>query len=285
LSPPLPENHTCTLLVRFFQSPHQYTKQQFQSKFKGLYRILSLQKENSKQKMEVPMIQFRNVNKIYRTGANDYPVLKNVSFGIEKGEYVIITGKSGSGKSTLLNILTGVDNASSGDVMVNGTNILRLDEAQMTRWRGENVGIVFQFFQLIPTLSVLENILLPMDLMNRIPQGKRMERAKELLAMVGLSGHDGKMPSALSGGEQQRVAIARAIANNVELIVADEPTGNLDTKNAEMIFDILSELNKSGKTIVMVTHEKDTMKGASRKIIVKDGEVLEDYLLKGGCVQ
>lgn len=231
------------------------------------------------------MIQFRNVNKIYRTGANDYPVLKNVSFGIEKGEYVIITGKSGSGKSTLLNILTGVDNASSGDVMVNGTNILRLDEAQMTRWRGENVGIVFQFFQLIPTLSVLENILLPMDLMNRIPQGKRMERAKELLAMVGLSGHDGKMPSALSGGEQQRVAIARAIANNVELIVADEPTGNLDTKNAEMIFDILSELNKSGKTIVMVTHEKDTMKGASRKIIVKDGEVLEDYLLKGGCVQ
>ena len=230
------------------------------------------------------MIQFRNVNKIYRTGANDYPVLKNVSFGIEKGEYVIITGKSGSGKSTLLNILTGVDNASSGDVMVNGTNILRLDEAQMTRWRGENVGIVFQFFQLIPTLSVLENILLPMDLMNRIPQGKRMERAKELLAMVGLSGHDGKMPSALSGGEQQRVAIARAIANNVELIVADEPTGNLDTKNAEMIFDILSELNKSGKTIVMVTHEKDTMKGASRKIIVKDGEVLEDYLLKGGCV-
>jgi len=235
--------------------------------------------------MEVPMIQFRNVNKIYRTGANDYPVLKNVSFGIEKGEYVIITGKSGSGKSTLLNILTGVDNASSGDVMVNGTNILRLDEAQMTRWRGENVGIVFQFFQLIPTLSVLENILLPMDLMNRIPQGKRMERAKELLAMVGLSGHAGKMPSALSGGEQQRVAIARAIANNVELIVADEPTGNLDTKNAEMIFDILSELNKSGKTIVMVTHEKDTMKGASRKIIVKDGEVLEDYLLKGGCVQ
>ena len=231
------------------------------------------------------MIQFRNVNKIYRTGANDYPVLKNVSFGIEKGEYVIITGKSGSGKSTLLNILTGVDNASSGDVMVNGTNILRLDEAQMTRWRGENVGIVFQFFQLIPTLSVLENILLPMDLMNRIPQGRRMERAKELLAMVGLSGHDGKMPSALSGGEQQRVAIARAIANNVELIVADEPTGNLDTKNAEMIFDILSELNKSGKTIVMVTHEKDTMKGASRKIIVKDGEVLEDYLLKGGCVQ
>ena len=231
------------------------------------------------------MIQFRNVNKIYRTGANDYPVLKNVSFGIEKGEYVIITGKSGSGKSTLLNILTGVDNASSGDVMVNGTNILRFDEAQMTRWRGENVGIVFQFFQLIPTLSVLENILLPMDLMNRIPQGKRMERAKELLSMVGLSGHAGKMPSALSGGEQQRVAIARAIANNVELIVADEPTGNLDTKNAEMMFDILSELNKSGKTIVMVTHEKDTMKGASRKIIVKDGEVLEDYLLKGGCVQ
>lgn len=231
------------------------------------------------------MIEFRNVNKIYHTGSNDYPVLRNVSFGIEKGEYVLITGKSGSGKSTLLNILTGVDTASSGDVVINGTNILHFDETQMTRWRGENVGIVFQFFQLIPTLSALENILLPMDLINRIPQQSRTEKAKELLAMVGLSEHTEKMPSALSGGEQQRVAIARALANDVDLIVADEPTGNLDSKNAEIIFDILHELKKTGKTIVMVTHEKDIIKGASRKIIIKDGEVREDYPMKGAGAQ
>jgi len=227
------------------------------------------------------MIQFRNVSKIYQTGNNDYPVLRNVSFSIEKGEYVIITGKSGSGKSTLLNILTGVDGASSGDVIVNNTNIFRLNEAQMTKWRGENVGIVFQFFQLIPTLSILENILLPMDLIDKIPKHSRMQKAKELLAMIGLSGHYEKMPSSLSGGEQQRVAIARSLANDVDLLIADEPTGNLDSKNADVVFDILDNLKQAGKTIVMVTHERDIMKGASRKIVIKDGEVQEDYPLKG----
>ncbi len=230
------------------------------------------------------MIQFRNVSKIYHSGLNDYPVLKDVSLEIEKGEYVLITGKSGSGKSTLMNILTGVDYASSGEVMVNDTNILRFNEAQMTRWRGENVGIVFQFFQLISTLSVLENILLPMDLIDKIPYRLRAKKAMELLELVGLSKHSEKMPSALSGGEQQRVAIARALANDVDLIVADEPTGNLDTKNAEMVFDIFCELKRAGKTIVMVTHEKDIIKGASRKIIIKDGEVNEDYPLKGAFV-
>jgi putative ABC transport system ATP-binding protein len=230
------------------------------------------------------MIQFKNVSKIYQTSGVAAPVLHNISFGIKKGEYVLITGKSGSGKSTLLNILTGVDGASGGDVVVNGTNILRLNEAQMTKWRGENVGIVFQFFQLIPTLSVLENLLLPMDLISKIPKQHRKNRAIELLAMVGLSGHEDKMPSALSGGEQQRVAIARSLANDIDLIIADEPTGNLDSKNAEMVFELLDKLNQDGKTIIMVTHEKDIMKGASRKIIIKDGMVQEDYPLKGACV-
>lgn len=227
------------------------------------------------------MIQFRNVNKVYQTGLHDYPILKNVSFTVEKGEYILITGKSGSGKSTLLNILTGVDNASSGEVIVNGTNILKFEEAQMTRWRGENVGIVFQFFQLIPTLSILENILLPMDLMNKIPPQERIAKAKKLLTSVGLKEHAEKMPSTLSGGEQQRAAIARALANEVDLIIADEPTGNLDSKNAEMVFEIFEILKNAGKTIVMVTHERDVIKGASRKIILKDGEVQNDYLLKG----
>jgi putative ABC transport system ATP-binding protein len=234
--------------------------------------------------MEVSiMIQFKNVSKIYRSGANDYPALCNVSFNIEKGEYVLITGKSGSGKSTLLNVLTGVDGATSGDVMVNSTNILRLNEAELTKWRGENVGIVFQFFQLIPTLSVLENILLPMDLIDKIPKHLRIKKAEELLNMVGLSGHEEKMPSALSGGEQQRVAIARSLANDVDIIVADEPTGNLDSKNAEMVFDILDKLKNAGKTVIVVTHERDVIKGASRKIFIKDGAIQEDYPLKEAC--
>lgn len=227
------------------------------------------------------MIQFRNVSKIYRTGAIDYPVLKKITFSIEKGEYVLITGKSGSGKSTLLNILTGVDSASGGDVMVGGTNILRLNEAEMTKWRGENVGIIFQFFQLIPTLSVLENILLPMDLIGKISSPRRQERANELLAMVGLSGHEEKMPSSLSGGEQQRVAIARSLANDVDLLIADEPTGNLDSKNADMIFDVFDRLKKAGKTIVMVTHEREVMKGVTRKIVIRDGEIHDDIMVKG----
>ena len=227
------------------------------------------------------MIKFQNVNKVYRTGTNDYPVLRNVSINIEKGEYVLITGKSGSGKSTLLNILTGVDDATSGEVLVNGTNILKFNEAQMTKWRGENLGIVFQFFQLIPTLSVLENILLPMDLMDKIHKQHRVKKAKELLAMVGLSGHEGKMPSTLSGGEQQRVAIARSLANDADLIIADEPTGNLDSKNAEMVFGILEKLNKSGKTIIIVSHEREVMQGANRKIVIKDGIIDEDNTLKG----
>lgn len=227
------------------------------------------------------MIQFKNVNKDYRIGANDYPALRNVSFTIEKGEYVLITGKSGSGKSTLLNILTGVDRASSGEVMVNNADIIRLNEAQITSWRGENVGIVFQFFQLIPTLSVLENILLPMDLVNKIPKHLRKKKAKELLELVGLKRHEAKMPTALSGGEQQRVAIARCLANDVDIIIADEPTGNLDSKNAEMVFDIFDKLKNAGKTVIVVTHERDILKGASRKIVIKDGVIKENYPLKG----
>lgn len=231
------------------------------------------------------MIKVKNVNKIYHSGTNDYHVLRNISFAVNKGEYVLITGKSGSGKSTLLNILTGVDGASSGDVLVNDTQILRLDESQLTKWRGETIGIIFQFFQLIPTLSVIENILLPMDLSARLPEHHRIEKARELLEMVGLSRHENKMPSALSGGEQQRVAIARAMANDVDLIVADEPTGNLDSINAELIFDLLKKLNQAGKTIIMVTHEKDVIPGASRKITIKDGEILENYSLKGAAGQ
>jgi len=229
------------------------------------------------------MIEFKNVSKNYLTKENEYPVLNNISLRIEKGEYVLITGKSGSGKSTLLNILTGVDTLTTGEVTVDSARITSFNEAEMTRWRGEHIGIVFQFFQLIPTLSVLENLLLPMDLMNKIPKEERITRAKALLEIVGLSLHAKKLPTALSGGQQQRVAIARSLANDVDMIIADEPTGNLDSKNAELVFDLLEKLNKSGKTIIMVTHEREPVKGASRKIVIKDGMINENYLLEGGA--
>lgn len=231
------------------------------------------------------MITVKNVKKIYKTGTVEYPILKGVSFSVQDGEFVLIMGKSGSGKSTLLNILTGVDTTSSGDVIINDRNILKLSEKQLTAWRGENLGIVFQFFQLIPTLSVLENILLPMDFVEKVPAKDRIDKAMGLLKLVGLESHANKMPSSLSGGEQQRVAIARALANDVNLIVADEPTGNLDSKNADMIFEILDNLKKRGKTIIMVTHEREILKGATRKILIKDGTIAEDiYLDKGSVV-
>lgn len=223
------------------------------------------------------MIRFKNVNKIYKNGDIDYKVLKNISFEIHKGEYVLITGKSGSGKSTLLNILNGVDTLSSGEVIVNGNNITRLNESQMSIWRGKNIGIIFQFFQLIPNISVIENILLPMDLIGTVPEKNRETKAMELLQTVGLSKHANKMPSSLSGGEQQRVAIARALANDVDIIVADEPTGNLDSINSKIIFDLFEKLNSSGKTIVMVSHEKEIMKGITRHIILQDGNIIKDY--------
>lgn len=228
------------------------------------------------------MISLKNIKKVYKTEAGEYAVLKDVNLEIGAGEFVVIQGKSGSGKSTLLNILTGVDKPTNGDVVINKINITNFDEGKMAEWRGKNIGIIFQFFQLIPTLSVLENILLPMDLVKKIPSKDRESKAMRLLEKVGLQKHANKMPSALSGGEQQRVAIARALANDVPILVADEPTGNLDSKNAEAIFELFFKLRQEGKTVVMVTHERDTIKGASRKILIKDGEITDDIDLETG---
>lgn len=227
------------------------------------------------------MIQIKNVSKIYQTGDISTTALKKISLDIEKEEYVLLTGRSGSGKSTLLNILTGVDKTSSGEVFINEKRITELSEDELSIWRGKQIGIIFQFFQLIPTLSVLENILLPMDFVNTIPVNKRDPRARELLKMVGMENHQNKMPASLSGGEQQRVAIARSLANDVPIIFADEPTGNLDSTNAEIIFNLLATLNKQGKTIVMVTHERDFIQGATRKVTLRDGDIIEDKSLRG----
>jgi putative ABC transport system ATP-binding protein len=193
------------------------------------------------------MVEFRNVSKVYGQGEGKRIVLDNVTINVQTGEYVWITGKSGSGKSTLLNMISGIDKSDSGYLYVNDLNVNGLSEEEMCSWRGANVGIVFQFFQLLPTLTVLENVLLPMNIAKVIPRKERAARAKELLKMVGLEGHENKYPAMLSGGEQQRVAIARALANDADLIIADEPTGNLDSRSSEDILKIFQELNQRGK--------------------------------------
>ncbi len=222
------------------------------------------------------MITIQSITKTYRENAQQTTILKGISLHIKSGEFVTIVGKSGSGKSTLLNMITGVDKPTSGTITIEGTNIVPLNENQMALWRGQHLGIVFQFFQLIPTLSVIENVLLPMDLVGNISAKDRQDHALQLLAKVGLKEHALKMPHHLSGGEQQRVAIARALANQVRLLVADEPTGNLDSKNTEMILKLFNTLKAEGNTIVMVTHEKERIPGCTRQITVKDGEIEDD---------
>lgn len=227
------------------------------------------------------MIEMTNVSKIYQTGKVASQALKEISLTIEQGEYVLLTGRSGSGKSTLLNILSGVDQLTEGNVVINHQHISSLREEELSSWRGKELGIIFQFFQPIPTLSVMENLLLPMDLIGAVPSEEREAKAYALLEMVGLEKHQDKLPNALSGGEQQRVAIARSLANDAPLILADEPTGNLDSVNAESIFSLLRELHLQGKTIVMVTHEREEIDGATRKITLKDGHIIEDKMIGG----
>lgn len=228
------------------------------------------------------MIEVKKVTKIYDTGSIATVALLDISFIVNDGEYVLLTGRSGSGKSTLLNILTGVDKPSKGEVFINSKRVTGYTENELAKWRGQQIGIVFQFFQLIPTLSVLENILLPMDIVGSIPQKQREKKATAILEMVGMATHKDKMPSALSGGEQQRIAIARSLANDAPIIFADEPTGNLDSKNAKMIFELLRKLNEHGKTIIMVTHEKEDILGSTRKITLKDGKIIADCNLHIG---
>jgi putative ABC transport system ATP-binding protein len=226
------------------------------------------------------LIIMHAVAKTFKTAAGPFTALKNVDLRVNRGEFVAIIGKSGSGKSTLLNMLTGIDRPTSGEVYVGETPVHTLSEGQMAKWRGRNLGIVFQFFQLLPTLSLVENIMLPMDFCHMYAPRERKRRAMELLDMVKMTQHANKLPSAISGGQQQRVAIARALANDPPIIVADEPTGNLDSKTAEHVFELFEGLVQQGKTIVMVTHDSDKAKRVHRAVIVSDGEVLEEYLAR-----
>lgn len=211
--------------------------------------------------------------KEYPTPAGPLPVLKGINLRIERGRLVAIVGKSGSGKSTLLNLLTGLDRPSRGRVVVAGTAVHELDEDRRAAWRGRNLGIVFQFFQLVPTLTVLENVLLPMELTDLVPARQRLERACGLLEQVGILEQARKFPAALSGGQQQRAAIARALANNPALVVADEPTGNLDAQTAAQVFDLFRALAQRGTTVVMVTHDGDLAAQAQQVVTLVDGRM------------
>jgi ABC-type lipoprotein export system ATPase subunit len=226
------------------------------------------------------LIDLREVNKYYKTAIGDYHALKSIDLQIEAGEFVSIIGKSGSGKSTLLNMITGIDHPTSGEVHVNSTAVHELNENRMARWRGKNLGVVFQFFQLLPTISVVENIMLPMDFCRTYPMREREKRALALLEMVELADHAYKLPTALSGGQQQRVAIARALANDPPIVIADEPTGNLDSKTAESVFTLFNDLVAQGKTIIIVTHDSGLAKRTHRTALITDGEIVNEYVAK-----
>jgi len=222
-----------------------------------------------------PLIELAEVEKVYRMGKLDYHALRGIDLSVGAGELVAIVGPSGSGKTTILNLVTGIDRPTAGTVVVDGRRIDAMSEEELAVWRGEHVGVVFQFFQLLPTLSALENAVLPLDFARRGSKRERFERARNNLGLVGLGDKADHLPAELSGGEQQRVAIARALASDPKLIVGDEPTGNLDSVTAAEMFELLERLNREGKTVLYVTHDLELAARASRVVTVRDGLVVE----------
>lgn len=222
------------------------------------------------------IISLMDIYKSFETSGIEVPVLKGISMEITPGEFMAIVGPSGNGKSTLLNMMTGIDRPTAGIVIVNGQQLKHLSEDQLAGWRSTQIGIVFQFFQLLPALNLLQNVILPMDFVKALPPKARRQRAEHLLEMVGLSDQMHKLPGLVSGGQQQRAAIARALANDPPLVVADEPTGNLDVHTSEDVFEILASLADHGKTVVMVTHDEDLACRASRRIEIINGLIASD---------
>ena len=223
-----------------------------------------------------PIVELKRVVKTYPVGDGELTVLKEISLDIYPGEFVAIVGESGNGKSTLLNMITGIDHPTDGDVLVNGRSLVEMSENELALWRGTDMGIVFQFFQLLPALNLLQNIIMPMDFTKKLSRKERKERALELLDMVGLADQAYKLPSAVSGGQQQRAAIARALANDPPLIVADEPTGNLDSRTSAEVFDLFGQLVDQGKTLIMVTHDEALAQEAQRLMEVRNGRIVRD---------
>ena len=224
--------------------------------------------------LRAPLLELRGVTREYRTAAGPFTALHDVSVAAERGEFLAVVGESGSGKSTLLSLLAGIDRPTRGEIVVSGTKVHALAEYELSAWRGRAVGIVFQFFQLLPTLTAAENVMLPMDFCGTYAADERRARAEALLARLGVVEQADKLPSTLSGGQQQRVAVARALANAPAVLLADEPTGNLDSRTSASMLAIFRELAQEGQTIVMVTHERRAMQHASRVLTLADGRVV-----------
>jgi putative ABC transport system ATP-binding protein len=225
------------------------------------------------QKRDDHIIDLSQVVKIYESPSQSFTALRGVSLQVQEGEFVAVVGKSGSGKTTLLNLLAGIDRPTSGTVSIAGTQLNSLSESQLAEWRGHTVGLVFQFFQLLPTLTVVENVMLPMDFAEIIPVIERRPRALDLLEGVGIVDQADKLPVALSGGQQQRAAIARALANDPPVLMADEPTGNLDEATRTSVLELFAKLNADGRTIIVVTHERDISGYTDRQVTLVDGRV------------
>ncbi len=217
------------------------------------------------------LISLRDLHKDYITAAGPLPALNGIDLSVDRGEFLTVIGKSGAGKSTMINVITGIDNATSGEIVIDGAPLHAMTEDQVARWRGDNMGVVFQFFQLLPSLNLIENITLAMDFRNTYPLKERKERALHLLEQVGIADHAHKTPAKISGGQQQRVAIARALANDPQIIFADEPTGNLDSRTAAGILDLFEQLVEQGKTLLMVTHDEEIAARSTRTVTIANG--------------
>lgn len=222
------------------------------------------------------IVEIKDVVKRFPVGNAEITILKGVSFSVKQGEFLSIVGPSGNGKSTLLNMITGIDRPSSGEIVVTGQPVHKMSEDRLAAWRGANVGIIFQFFQMLPALSLLQNVILPMDLANKYKPRERRERAEHLLEIVGLGDQMQKLPSMVSGGQQQRAAIARALANDPPLLIADEPTGNLDSRTSHDVFDLFADVVSKGKTMLMVTHDKELAHRVPRVVEILDGKITRD---------
>ena len=229
-----------------------------------------------------PLIDLDSVKKAYQTDAGLFMALNGIDLHVNEGEYVAIIGKSGSGKTTLINMITGLDRPTEGEILVGGEKVEKLGENQLAIWRGRTIGVVFQFFQLLPTLTALENVMLPMDFCGTPAFTVRRDRARELLSLMEIEEQANKLPAKLSGGQQQRVAIARALATDPPILAADEPTGNLDSKTAEAVFSLFERLASLGKTILVVTHDPDLAGRASRQLHIADGLIVSDVNDNGG---
>jgi len=262
------------------ERPSVLTSSQMQATLTAANSRIEIVSPQAEPQHATPAIVLRNVEKVYENAAGKFVALKSINLQLDSGQFISIVGKSGCGKSTLLNMITGIDHPTAGDVIIGGEHIYKMSESKRALWRGKNMGVVFQFFQLLPTLSLLENTMLPMDYCNLYPFNERPERAMELLKMVGLEDQAHKLPTAVSSGQQQSGAIARALATDPSIILADEPTGNLDSRAADNVLSLFESLATRGKTVLIVTHDPSITERTDQTIILSDGEIIDQTIAR-----